>query len=1123
MLNQQFKTYIVAISLILLSSRQGYAQYCQVSGDGHSSINLQTLELPKTIQNDYLKLVEELKSLGQKLAKTKEEILILTAKKSNPKAFSVKEAKVHLTALNAKILNLVEKIPNTHRKASQELIEGYFQVTDRLLLIEILDQPQNAKLSKLQSDYSLNLPGTIFDKIYPLGLNLSEGIEATFNSNKNNSSTYTLSFSGENIFRALVRGAAQSPKNIKNGSAYFETVRCGLNRILIGKTKINQALLGKEQDKLNISNDTRVCLNTPVQDFENLSKSDVEIRKEKSLRALLSAELPQLFVNLSEESISIFTETRLGEFIAQFRLFPDWLSELNNNKGDADPEVTPAMLAQVSAEIDTQIENEYQRLPLLKSLRGVWAESSMVTIFNNLIESCNYNLSDSLGKSLDKKILIEKLVRAEDFYFFNNLANDLESLNVRLTKMQENEISILLKEFIISRKIIAINQALIPVLNYFSTSTSPDLDTLLAALQADLKPAAEQIIDSRLKKSELNKYVNTLSQIAKQKNTNASSHNLLLESFTLEMMTAAKKIKTYLDEKTKISELPLDKSALIRSFQPSLSQISRENSGRVYILAAEKDFNIQKNIWLSMKAKLNSDIQKFGVDCKPIDFTSRAQIWGKGLFEDARTSRARESSQRDCDLLNIFAGALGLERQTPFSKFSDIHANLAAKMTEDELASFVSIYRNELTSDLFGEFRLLDMKIENTSKNNIKLYEILADAKNPKDVLDLVRTGIRNSLKPLSSHLEKVSSSKTEADLDFFIKRTRIINALLGEGDLSALTSSLNGYNALSYQISDIMAEKGFVFPQLIKYHSTLQEKMVADEGLRDEVYEEFLTSNIYISMGVLGGWAAKHAFGVMPAWLGLPRLSSVIHSAGQKLSHTIDGHGWFLMGIIAGHIGSLEIKKSEFRTELRHINELTQSETLKPEGAENPLPLIEWSDYKQQFTYYESGIKTANLNQLMDLGWLAFPFIMNKAIQQGLKKMSSGLIRQNAKFEVSSVKDRKFYESRTEFILNHRKTLLRSAFSELKNPKSLDVIELQIARDNALRQTTSAAKRARINDSYEKIIKEFGSRIESVIEHPTLLESYSKAMFGEYGTPAQAYRFYQEFRNIMLESKVAL
>ncbi|MCB0350707.1 MAG: hypothetical protein KDD38_05950, partial [Bdellovibrionales bacterium] len=712
--------------------------------------------------------------------------------------------------------------------------------------------------------------------------------------------------------------------------------------------------------------------------------------------------------------------------------------------------------------------------------------------------------------------LVQKLTAAEDFYFFTNLSYDLELLSVRLTKMSASEIESTLKDFIISRKFTSINQALIPVINYFTTSQNPDLDQLLAAIQKDLKPIAYKIINNRINKSNLNSYIQTLTSKALQKSASANSLQLLLETFTAEMIEAAKKIKSYLDESTPATSLPLDQKALVRALKSSISAISTPVQSRIYILVNEPDFAIQKQIWSGIESSLNANIKRFGVKCEPIGFTAQISNWSRGLFQNEKTKLEREAAQRDCDLANVVGSALGLKRENQFGEFADVHATLAQKMSADDLNVFVKNYREELTFDLFTEFQMLNADINKKQK----LYDVLAESISVESSLPLVKENIEKSIAPLNATLKTVSASRSVKDLDFIIKRTKIINALLGENDLSTLSTSLNGYNALGSNISDIMESRGFVFPNLIEYHKKIQTEMINNEEINDQVYEEFLTANIYISMGVIGGWAAQHFLGVLPRWMGGPSIAGLIHNVGSKTINLIDGHGWFLMGLIGGHIGTLELKKNDFKTGLKHINDLTQSETLKPEGAENPLPLIEWSDYQQQLRYYTEGIHAANMNQLMDLGWLTFPFMMNRAIQHGTKRMTDGLGRKNEKFQVQSFKQRGFYEIRTRMSLNHKMKLMRSSFKDIKNPRSLDLTELQIGRDLALREARTAAEKIRINQSYDKIILEFGSRLERVIDHPAILESYSRAMFGNSGTISQAHRFYEEFRAIALKAR---
>lgn len=218
----------------------------------------------------------------------------------------------------------------------------------------------------------------------------------------------------------------------------------------------------------------------------------------------------------------------------------------------------------------------------------------------------------------------------------------------------------------------------------------------------------------------------------------------------------------------------------------------------------------------------------------------------------------------------------------------------------------------------------------------------------------------------------------------------------------------------------------------------------------------------------------------------------------------------------MAGHIGMLESYKSDLRTELKNIHLLSASETLKPEGNENPLPLIEWGDYQNQNLYFTWSIHNATMGQVQEALWLTFPIVQTIAAQKGLKFFANSLGSRNISYNQRSPLYKAQSQWWAEFRVNQQMKQLKWSLKELKNPKSLELPELYSHYQKALSQAKTLRERQRIETAYEKVVFKIGERVEYLSSHPQLLQNYAQALFGKNGSTTQLRQIQDEYYRLL-------
>lgn len=92
---------------------------------------------------------------------------------------------------------------------------------------------------------------------------------------------------------------------------------------------------------------------------------------------------PQYLHGLSEKSVQIFNNSRLGEFLSQVRAFPEQIGYVNS-KGARPSRHQLARAPNILAEVEAGIEDEFKRVHELAPLRQLWLEPKLQNILRNV-------------------------------------------------------------------------------------------------------------------------------------------------------------------------------------------------------------------------------------------------------------------------------------------------------------------------------------------------------------------------------------------------------------------------------------------------------------------------------------------------------------------------------------------------------------------------------------------------------------------------------------------------------------------------------------------------------------------------------------------------------------------
>lgn len=1146
------KTCHKAVSLILMTSgclfflQQLHAEtnftdsansYCIIKQEDEltlSKINPNYQKNSPEIEKKLSEAANTIDDLGNRLLTLKRKTVASTYTTAEISS-NLPSLRKEVQGLQTTVTDLATKLPTTRRQIARNLIEQYISITQSLLVLELYVDAKSVGMIQFRNQYALTVALPVISKLFPAGSDLIAGTEFTEYQSEKEGLVALIHLSLEEIYRAMVRGAAQSrtlqaaadPLSILS-SQYLETARCTLSRMIMGRYEIQKSLVTKASANSSISLTAPNCLGSTAKDFAELAHSDATTFFEVFLRKKVAEKMPH--AERDHETLRPLIESDLLEHGLYLYAFPESLAALNN----ANRPLTDKELTDLNASTKRVIEKFNTDNPTYARVSHLWQEPELQNIFKKIINDCRVKFTDSSQKLIPANELFSTMLKVEEFYFSHALPSDLLSIFPRISALSIEQNKIVFTNYINNQGKLAALLALNVMLGRFTTDTNPSPEDILIKISEDFDKAVDSVQQRRASSVNIKAIALELAELTEKLKTSARQDYLL--DFTNTLIKNAKTVNNIMSEKvTPSTSLPYNAKAIIRTLDPTLGQLQSGNRERLEQLAGASSFAEQKSIWANFKAVVEKRAQALNTTCE-VTVSAQLKNWLQSFYQEQQATRAA-SAQRDCSIMNFLAGTLALTHENEPETMQISSDFIKEKYSDSDYSNFFEIYRQQLAGEIIAENRLLDMNVDPRAEVNDptaqKLYQklvtdtasLVTDPLTPDPlVLQLVDQSLQRSIESLGKNLRRVVLAKKAEDLGFFITRTRVINGILGENSLTNLSNKMNGFTAFQQNqnndhIADIVFAEGFNFPNLLAYHRTLQEQMLMREDLTKEIWDEFIADQGSMALAVLGGWAAKHAFGLFPKITGLPYMASRISHVGYKTSYLISGQISYFALIYFANAGYLQFKKSEFNNQLLYNKDLLMADTVKLSTNVSPLPLVSWDQYLNQKIYFQNTYAAAVSERNSALLLSAIPLLvipLNAGLKAAVPLLENMKRAKNAKFELPSVKDRWLYEGRLKIKYRHRRVLLDSEFKLIDSPKIITLDMLSAGKHSALGRATSEVKKSRINQAYERIIVTYGSDLASIARYPELLNGHARALIGPYGHSGQIRSIINEYHNIL-------
>jgi hypothetical protein len=1144
--------FLASLFLFFLQMPSAYAEapYCVARpADKNTVVNPQLLTAPLDLNRLYKSTSEELNKLNKTVIQLKDQSVLptpLVAKQT----LTQQLAQAHIDFANAKkdVVETVISIDSSHRLAAERMIEGYFKLGSLILSLDLLNNPYGSTIESIRNTYALVFTNSQLEEVFPQNLAMIDGIvQRPLPATAASEMSYQVIWSDHNLYSFFVRAAALSATTRNSGKAYLETVRCQLGNLMMNKLVVNETIIGQENQPLPIDANQNLCLNNPAHEFYEMALHDSQSDKEQILRESVSEHWP---TEPKDDALTSLLNASSGLFSPlQLLLEPKRVVQILINTGNTQANLD-AMIDVISQRLAQYTALQYQNVLNLDPLESLWGDKRLQKIFFDSLNSCHYAITDTFSQTLDNDKIIAMLNNADQLNFIFQLLGGLLTDRADLMTMNETQLKIFFRDFIKNERRTA---TLLSMQYFYEHDHDSGIDTadLMAAVRKVALPIINEDIDKLWDQNHLEDYAGLLAKTVLAKREGAKSSSTELIQFATSMIEGAKKVQSYLDEKiTSPAQLDYDDSALIRTFTPKINTLSAGTRQFVDILTSEKSFAGRKKIWAEFEKNLQAQAKAAGVSCRAINFGDRLAYDAKDLVASVTPKTLRpdqETTQRDCDTVMVFAGAIGLNDAAPPTKFSSVYVYLEQTLKKSDLEVFVKNYREELAAPVLDALRPLSFRVSAPPQGPLsKIYnavtsiysenaepetyaQVLSRVNKLEEALPLVREALRRTSKNSQMILAKVVNAKEEKDLGWLVTETNIINAFLGEFNLQDYFKQMNGFRMVpgapdmefdAEPISEMVESSYFIFPNLLDYHQRLQKLWTRDEFNSQDIADSIVSLHGRFGTGVAALLLFKGGYSFMPSWryLGRAPIISFLEQRFDVAGPGLSAWGDYMLALLIGHAHKTFNSKLDFRTELGHIDDLLHVDALGVGSTDNPLPLVEWADYSKLFHLYTSHIAEANSSIKQDAFWSLFPVTQGLFMRAAGRVGSTARMRSNVKVESMTYSQRMAFEEGLRRTGARQIARMRYYLSDLRNPTSLDLSELRLNLDTIRNHPISKTEAGRIREvqlaetAYRKVIKEIGNEVHNLKDHPTLMDAYSKALFGEAGNAQQLEDIYTEW-----------
>lgn len=1001
-----------------------------------------------------------------------------------------------MTTLKQQLQDYINKygasVSVNHASNTLPLIRDYFDLAKQLIKNDLQRQPgQLSSLSAYRNVFELQFKPEQALEIFPNRASIPDELE--FYPVAGHQELQQLSFKEAEIIRYYIRGIGFSRRDV--GVNYLETSRCLLAATEVSKMALNQILRGQFSIDTTTSGpgNEKVCGNITLKQMtEAYLRYHGQPHFATHRRTALAKALPTIPQFLSSGVESLWKEKKLlenGQYIAIT------LGEAKHSEFGAD---------EIRAEVEGAIERLERSFYQIRQLPLLTAQSEVQSSLFKVIQGCNLAV-----KIKSTNEFFAKAMAAERLHFYNELLTSIENISANIVDMPEAMLDRTIYRMLFTARLRA---AVIAILSGLSDAELPqslsDLEnTLDAWVEKTLIPVARNQILLRDHSS----LVNEIKARYRNQLRLTPPFTQLREEYRTQLKNFSRILVKYDNPATTDAELPFRASHILEIYKDKVSALSPKAQELAQIIFGEKDHQIAHSLWLKTNTFFRENLAELKIGGKVFTqdrLIDKPKTWITSLFtsqDEKAVLNVGKLNGNDFYNLKFIAERLGLvDHEKAPETLADVMLEITAdkgdgkRMNPAQYADTVNIYRNLLKSEIFGQWRILEMPFGSTGE---RFYQILNRQPMSADITGLVNAAVTQVQKNVASHLKKIVAAKTVDDIKPYIIRTQILNVLLGEIDLPTYILQKDYWPSV-VTVGEMNSDEEYVFPHLLQYHLQLKSRLLRTEDRGREQWDEFFSAMGFAATPLMIAWGVKAILPWLPRAFGGAYAASRMQLLANNMHYAIEGYWAAFFGYIGADVVVQLNRRDVARNQLASVEELAYTESYR--NIETPL--ISQHALERQRKLFNDRYDDATSRAAFNIVFFVLPFATYKAATYYIEHIKPKRFGKKQEYVDRLKAEGRFAEAlniENGYAATYTRQFARKAklldveFQQLGvAPGTWRPSELMSALQR-IREANDPVRMVRAELAFARIIAELGKRYVSLESTPVMRDAFIKAIFG--------------------------
>lgn len=922
------------------------------------------------------------------------------------------------------------------------------------------------------------------------------------------------------LFR-LIKGQANMSRPV--AASYFETSKCLLNSALLAKHANNQALQYKLSAQVPKG---KACGEISYAQIFNAymrmqTRDDLD---EANRKALLNS-VPNFSTFMDPTFQKSMKDLNLwdnGEFIYLYLG-----AQLANPVGES-------VAASVREKMGALVTATLSRFGTNPALISFYAAPSIKAKLGALVNNCG----------TDNETFYTVLDRAEEVFFIQSFDTAVAHTTMDFSRLNNANLDVYLNEVIARVKVDSMAKALLAALLMSGKSIDEAQETVSAFTKNVIIPEVGERIRTVSRNGSISVFTNRVK--AYFADVSNDSHPLKAKRDTFDSGLAATSVQIAQLMAKPLAQLPYKKSVLNEIYGPSVASLNPNTQNLMNIVLRAKDFPNAKAAYAQVLKYVNEDMR--GARSRGAVLPEANNMWSLDGFvpavRDAFTSWGRntvsywspakartykqkaadEKMMQDFEVVRKVGEAYGFSsRNTEPKVLNEVLPGIRRGMKPEQMTAFEKSYRTGLRKGTFAEWRILEMPYQDN-----ELYRAVYNARRSRAGRQVsINFALAETSKNQYSNLMELSKVKKLADLDKMILRSSFLGILLGQNDIAAHIMRHDFWPSVR-ALGNMHTVNEFIAPHLVQFHTEYRSRILRQEIVASDKWDDFYDALSAYSMPLMGIWAVRGALNMtMGIWgirelcalFRLDKIPAVMKLAADKTRFWVNGYWNILLVGMMGEGAVQAYRWGNSNGELKALNRLAFSDTTNYDpNVVFYVPLLDEGSYTSQLESTRNRISQAKMSVAMTGAIVAFPLVSYMVSN----KLFVWMAKQN--YRITELRlaraSRKGNTSMAESFINDKVRSYAGYYSRQARLHSIYFDRLGLRRGtwkvSEMKAALAKVKGDKVpaaQDAYKELLTVLNTKFYTAQEFPIHREAFTRAVFG--GSEAEVNLLIQEFNRI--------